>query len=108
MPAKTTKRTTDKPAKVGFNFDTYQRDEPVDPFVIVLDGQRYESIDPLDLDYRALGKLLDQPDAFFQELFPDDHEKILASKSIKLGALAKFVQAITKHFGLEDFIGAPS
>lgn len=114
MPAntnRTAKKTTpargDKPAPVGFNFDTWHRDQAVEPFVIVIDGNRYESLDPLDIDFRVLNTVLDQPEALFRELFPDDADEILANK-IAVGALGKFSQAIATHFGLEDFVGALS
>ncbi|NUO57310.1 MAG: hypothetical protein HOV78_11640 [Hamadaea sp.] len=103
----TASRTSDKPASVAFNFDTYQRESPIDPFVIVIGGKRYESRDPLDLDFRALNALLDSPDMLFQELFDGDAEEIL-KQHIPLGALGKFVEAIGQHFGLADFIAAPS
>lgn len=98
----------DKPADVGLNFDTWSRDDDVEPFPIVIGGKRYESLDPMDLDYRELTAVLDDdPDEVFRILFPDDHEEILANK-ISVGAMLKFNEAIVVHFGLEDFIAAQS
>ena len=105
---KTAAPRQDKPAAVAVNFDNWSRDEAVDPFVIVMDGKRYESLDPMDLDYRELSRIIDgDPSEVFRLLFPEDHKEILDNK-ISLGAMAKFNQAAVTHFGLEDFIAAQS
>lgn len=104
---KTTAPRRDKPAPVAFNFDTYQRDVAVEPFAIAIGGQRHESIDPLDLDFRVLNQSLDDPETMFRLLFPDAADAILEN-AIPLGALAGFTAAVSTHFGLEDFIAALS
>lgn len=99
---------TDTPAGVSFNFDTWKRDEEVEPFVIVIGGKRYTSLDPALLDYRELEEAGEQGiEEQFAVLFPDDIDDILANK-IPLGALATFNRAVFTHFGMEDFAVAQS
>lgn len=116
MPAQnrpTTKKTAaaprrDKPVPVAINFDTWSREESVDPFPIVIGGKRYESLDPMDIDFRALNDVLNAtPEDMFRLLFPDDAEEILGN-TIRVGAIAAFNEAVVLHFGLEDFIAAQS
>lgn len=100
-------RASDKPAAVGFNFDTWQRDEAVEPFPIVIAGKRYESLDPISIDFREVMAALESgtPQDMFQLLFPDDYDEIMENK-IPLGSLRAFADASSVHFGLEDFVGA--
>lgn len=105
---KTSTTRRDKPADVGVNFDTWARPEAVAPYPIVIGGQRYESLDPMDVDYRELELVLNgDVEEVFKLLFPDDHEAILENK-IPVGALVVFNEGIVTHFGLEDFIAAQS
>lgn len=98
----------DKPTPVAVNFDTWTRKDQVDPFPIVVGGKRYESVDPMDLDYRQLSLVLeDDPDEAFRILFPDDFEAILENH-LPTGAMIEFNQGVVTHFGLEDFIAAQS
>lgn len=112
MPASQTRKTAqprrDTPAAISFNFDTWARDEAIDPFIVVLGGHRYQSLDPMGLDYRELAAAIDdEPGILFRLLFPDDADEMLENK-IPIGALAKFNAAASAHFGLEDFIAAQS
>ncbi len=91
----------DKPT-VDFNFDTWERETSLAPFAVVIGGQRYEAIDPLDLDYRTFMASGDDAEAQFKMLFPDSHTKILANKAIKLGALQEFNRRILEHYGMGD------
>lgn len=105
-PAK--KTTADKPAPVSLNFDTWSRDQAVEPYAVVIGGKRYESLDPMDLDFRALSAAIDgDPEVLFNLLFPDDATEMLKHK-IPLGAMVQFNEALVVHFGLEDFIAAQS
>lgn len=114
MPAQnrtTAKKATaaprrDKPAPVALNFDTWSRDQVVEPFAIVIGGKRYESLDPMDVDYRELSGILDaSPEDMFRLLFPEDAEEIVKHK-MSVGAMVAFNEAVVTHFGLEDFIAA--
>lgn len=96
MPANT---NNDKPS-VDFNFDSWEQEDAPQPFGIVIDGKRYEAVNPLDLDYREFDAVSDDADAVFRLLFPKDHEKILAAKRIKAGALRDFQQKVMDHYGL--------
>lgn len=96
MPAS---QNNDKPS-VDFNFDTWEQEGAPKPFGVVIGGKRYEAVNPLDLDYRALEGAEDDADATFRVLFPEDHEEILANKHIKAGALRDFNQKVLEHYGL--------
>ena len=92
MPA-----NNDKPS-VGFNFDTFEG-EAVQPFGVVLDGKRYEAINPLELDYRELEAASDNG-AMIEILFPEDHKEIL-SKKLRVDALQAFSRKCMEHYGLD-------
>lgn len=92
-----------------FSFDDWTRDEAVETFKITIGGKQYESLDPMDIDYRDLGEAVknEDPADLFRVLFPDGAEEILEN-TISVGALFEFNEAVVIHFGLEDFIAAQS
>ena len=95
----------DKPA-VNFNFDSWELEDAPKPFAIVINGKRYEAVNPLDLDYREFDACSDDPDSVFQLLFPEDYPAILASKKIKAGALRDFQQQVMEHYGLGNSVAS--
>lgn len=107
MPAS---KNGDKPIAPKFNFDTYTHEVDGD-FDVVIGGKRYVAQDPVMLDFRELFRVLrtGDPVKMFEKLFPDAHEEILANKTIPVGAMVKFNEAVEAHFGLQDFLeSAPS
>lgn len=97
MPAKP---TGDTPAGVSFNFDSWEREVDVDPFVIVIGGKRYEAVDIFELDAREFMKTSDADiDAQLKMLFPRDYKSITPHK-FKLGAWRDFSKAVLEHYGL--------
>ncbi|MCM0622513.1 hypothetical protein [Nocardioides bruguierae] len=102
----TSRPRNDTPAPVGFNFDTAS--EEAEPFPVVLGGKRYESLDPMEFDFRVLADFINgDPEMTFRLLFPDDADEMLENH-ISIRALSKFNEAAADHFGLADFIAARS
>lgn len=100
MPAKP---NGDKPSAVSFNFDTWEREGgAIEPFSIVIGGQRYEAVDIYDLDAREfMGTADSEIDEQIKMLFPNDYKSITAHK-LKLGAWTDFSKAVLEHYGLGD------
>lgn len=90
----------DKPADVSFNFDSWEREVDVDPFVVVIGGKRYEAVDIFELDAREFMKTSDADiDGQLKMLFPRDFEAV-RKVNFKLGAWRDFSKAVLEHYGL--------
>lgn len=87
---------------VDFNFDTWEREVELKPYVVVIGGKPYTATDIAEIDYRELNRAQMSTDdqELFKLLFPKDHEKILATKVIKAGAMTQFTDAVMKHYHL--------
>ena len=96
MPAS---QNQDKP-EVNFNFDSWELEDAPKPFAIVINGKRYEAVNPLELDYREFDEVSEDPESVFRLLFPQKHAEILGAKVIKAGALRDFQQQVMEHYGL--------
>lgn len=99
----TTPAKTAADLKVDFNFDDWEREVEVKPFVIAIGGKPYTANDVADVDYREFNAAAASADEaeLFKLLFPKDYEKILGAKVIKLGALGEFSAKVLKHYGLD-------
>lgn len=87
---------------VDFNFDTWEREVEVKPYVTVIGGKPYTATDPAEVDYRELNQAMRSLDdeELFKLLFPKDHPKILATKVIKAGAMDAFTTVVMEHYQL--------
>jgi hypothetical protein len=94
----TTRNSTPTDLAVDFNFDAWEREAEVKPFVATIGGQPYQAVDPLDLDFRAFEEA--GTIEMIKLLFPKDHEKILGAKVIKTGAMQAFTAKVQQHYGL--------
>lgn len=95
-------RKTAADLQVDFNFDTWEREVEVKPFVVVIGGKPYTATDMADIDYRELNaaQRSDDDAVLFKLYFPKDYEKILAAKVIRTGAMDKFTDLINEHYAL--------
>jgi len=86
--------------KVHLNLDTYENEEPAEPFNFVLGGRAITAKDPGDIDWRLLADI-DDPDAFADTVLEEDDAVFFKDytpfPARKLNALST---AYREHYGL--------
>lgn len=91
--------SSDKPAKVAFNLDTFERENAPEPFVIVLGGRRIEFADPQDLDWQDLMEI-DDPDELTEKCLSAEDKVYFYSQKIEAFKLRELLERFRDHYGL--------
>lgn len=96
-------RTSDKPPAVGFNLDTWEReDDGVDVFTPIIGGKPRPMANPVDLDWQELIAALQDPRILLRVcMFDDDADEILSMK-MTAAKLNKLITEWRNHYGLTD------
>ena len=96
-------RTSDKPAPIGINLDTIEREGGAfEPFVAVLDNHRYVMSDASEVDWKVLALAERDSRTFFKAvLSPEDFTRMISTRlpAWKVNAL---MAAYRAHFGLVE------
>lgn len=92
----------DKPAGVGLNLDTLEREgAPVAPFVVVLDGRPRTFLDPFEMDWQELASAINDPRVMFRlALSEEDGDDLLGAK-IPVWKINTLVETYLRHYGID-------
>jgi hypothetical protein len=92
----------DKPAPVGLNLDTLEREGAPEPFAVVLGGQRMLMSDAQDVEWQTLMLAMQDPHAFFRLVVPRDAQQEFFAARLPAWKMRALMDAYTKHYGLTD------
>lgn len=103
----------DKPAKIGLNLDSVERDGVVDPYVIVLNGKRYVLTDVQECDYRELltvqrAMMGGEPEKALEILISDEDKAEFFANKLPNWKVEKLMRGYNEHYGLPTPGEAPA
>lgn len=92
----------DKPAGVGLNLDTLEREGgAVEPFAVVLGGRPRTFLDPFEMDWQELASAVNDPRVMFRlALSEEDGDDLLATK-IPVWKINILVETYLGHYGID-------
>jgi len=102
MPAKP---HGDTPPKVSINLDTLESEDTYEPFIVHVDGQRFELKNAREIDYIVLEYAEQSPQRFFHAALGDDVFEKFRRIEIPSWKVGKLMDAYRRHFGLTETVG---
>lgn len=89
--------------KVTLNLDSLEREDPREPFSVVVAGKRIVMSDPADLDWKILLELReDNPAQFFRHVVSADDQNHFRKAAIPGWKMRKLMEMYQEHYGLEN------
>lgn len=89
--------------KVSLNLDTLEREDPREPFSIVISGKRIVMSDPSDLDWKVLMDLNENnPMQFFRYVVAPDDQAHFKKADIPGWKMRKLMELYQEHYGLDN------
>lgn len=93
----------DVKSPVALDLDLLEREGDVPgPFVFVIDGERYEMVDPQEVDWQDLLSGLRNPALFVRFAMSIADQKRFFGKRVAAWKMNKLMEAYTTHFNLPD------
>lgn len=95
----------DTPPKVSIDLDALESEDTYEPFVVHVDGQRFQMKDAREIDYIVLEYAEQSPQTFFHAALGDDAFAKFRKIEIPSWKVGKLMDKYRKHFGLTESAG---
>jgi hypothetical protein len=95
----------DTPPKTSIDLDSLEAEDSYEPFIVHVDGQRFQLKDARELDYIVLEYAEQSPQNFFHAALGDESFAKFRKIEIPQWKVAKLMDAYRKHFGLTESAG---